>query len=45
MRGTVVGTHDVPFEGHLMAGVIDDLHHETFVRGVVAPLARGGIRD
>jgi hypothetical protein len=30
MTGAVVGTHDVPFGGHLAVRVIDDVCHETF---------------
>jgi hypothetical protein len=45
MRGTIVGTHDVSLGGHLMVRVINDVYHEAFTPGVVAPLARGEIRD
>jgi hypothetical protein len=45
MWGTIIGTHDMSFGGHLTVRVVNDLRHEAFVRGVVAPLARGKIRD
>jgi hypothetical protein len=37
VRGVVVGSCDVPFEGRLVVRVVDDVRHETFARGVVAP--------
>jgi hypothetical protein len=45
IRGAVVGTHDKPFGDHLVVRVIDDVRHETFTRGVVAPLTRDKIGD
>jgi hypothetical protein len=41
MRGAIVGIYDVPFRGRLLASVVNNLHHETFAQGVVAPLAGG----
>jgi hypothetical protein len=45
MKGVVVDTCDVSFEGCLSVRVVDDIRHEAFARGVVTPLIGGKIGD